>query len=71
MILEEDKYRAQVFKIAGFALMTPAAKLFLEFLDFSLADINIKFIGYALVCFGLLLLGIMMLQWGYEFSIEE
>lgn len=71
MVLEENKYRAQILQIGGFALMTPAAKIYLSILDFKLSDLSVKFFIYSLVSMFFLYLGIILLVRGIEMLKES
>ncbi|MBI3590681.1 MAG: hypothetical protein HY094_04795 [Candidatus Melainabacteria bacterium] len=65
MVSEEQKYRAEVFKILGIALMTPFGKLALELLSMGIkfsGQFLINFIGAVLLLF----VGIMFIQIGFE-----
>ena len=71
MVLEENKYRAQILQIGGFGLMTPAAKIYLSILDLKLNDLSVKFFIYSLVSMFLLYLGIIFLVRGIEMLKES
>ena len=65
MIQEHQKYRAELFKIEGFALLTPAATLVFDVLRNNLAP-NPRFFAYLIGSIILAFLGIITLQCGYE-----
>lgn len=68
MITEDKKYRAEVFKICGIALMSPMGRFVLGFLEKGLQDVDIQFFidlagSFILFCFG-----IIVIQVGYEIT---
>ena len=65
MIEEYQKYRAEIFKIFGIALMTPSGRLILNMLEFNF-DLNIQFLINLLGSLVLFILGVTILQTGYE-----
>ena len=71
MITELQKYQAQFFQVSGFCLMTPLGKLVLDFLDFKLSDIDIKFIFYLLLTLLLTFFGIILVIHGMEILEER
>ena len=71
MVLEENKYRAQILQIGGFALMTPAAKIYLSILDLKLSDLSIKFFIYSLASIYLFYLGIIFFARGIKMLKES
>ena len=68
MILEEDKYRAEVFKIAGFGLMTPFGKYIIDLLQTGIVNFRINPMVSFSVSFLLFILGVIILQRGFECS---
>ena len=70
MIIEEQKYRADVFKIGGFSLMTPFGKLILEIPNFKLAGLNFQLIIFAIIAFVSAYLGLVLILRGFE-ALEE
>ena len=70
MINELNKYRVDIFKIAGFAVMVPFGRLFIEptviFNEVGLIGFPI----YVMISFGLFMLGLMFICKGYDI-IEE
>ena len=70
MVTKQQEYQAQFFQISGFCLMTPLGKLVLNFLDFELKDLTLKFFLYCLFTLFLLYLGIILVLHGME-PLEE
>ena len=70
MVSEDRRYRAEVFKICGFALMTPFGKIILQLLDIGLQIITLRFFVSLLISLFLFSFGVIMLQIGYE-SVQE
>ena len=69
MIQEHQKYRAELFKIAGFALLTPIATLFFDILR-NYLSLSSQFFAYLVGSIILAFLGIITLQRGYEELME-
>ena len=71
MITEEQKYKAYVLSIAGFALMTPFGKLWLDFYEI-VRNIGIGgFVGYTLICGGFFVVGLTFIEHGRSMLIEK
>ena len=71
MITEEQKYKAYVLSVAGFALMTPFGKLWLDFYEV-VRNIGVRgFIGYTLICGCLFLGGFILIEHGRSMLIEK
>ncbi len=68
MIFEENKYRAEVFKIAGFALLTPLGRLVLSFIEHGLPAIADNCPMNIITAGILFVLGIIFIQRGFEFT---
>ena len=66
MIPELDKYKAGVLKVAGFALLTPIAKLLLDLIALFKRFDFVGFIIYFVICFGLGTLGIEFILRGHD-----
>ena len=66
MTSDLQKYRANMFQIAGLSLMTPVGKLVLDFLKFSLSDLNLQFLAYVIFSSFLFYVGIIFLFKGDE-----
>ena len=66
MVSELDKYRVEIFKIAGFALMTPFARIIVEpivvFNELGL----IMFIGYSIFVLLLFFTGFLLILKGCD-----
>ena len=71
MVKEENKFLAEVYKICGFALMTPFAQYFLISYDLQITDLSIFIIGHFLVSLALFCFGAIMIQRAYEMVQEE
>lgn len=61
-----QKYRASTFQIAGFALMTPLARIVLELEHIKLTAINLQQILYLLLAVFFFVSGIILLARGME-----
>ena len=71
MITEEQKYKAYVLSLAGFALMTPFGKLWIDFYEI-IRNIGIGgFIIYTLICGCLFLAGLTFIEHGRSMLIEK
>ena len=70
MVKEEKKFLAEVYKICGFALMTPLAQYFLISYDLKITYLNVFIIGHFLVSFALFCFGCIMIQRAYEMVQE-
>ncbi|MBI3589843.1 MAG: hypothetical protein HY094_00495 [Candidatus Melainabacteria bacterium] len=66
MILERQKYSAYTFNVAGFALMTPVGRLFLQPLEIFKEYGLIMFMSYGIICLGLFLCGVFFILKGFE-----
>ena len=66
MISEEQKYLADVYKLCGFALMSPLGRFafILSDIDFNLY--NIKLITHLITSILLFIWGVTMIQKGYK-----
>ena len=71
MIDELDKYRVEIFKIAGFAMMTPLGRIFVQptvvFNEFK----PVWFFIYLLISFGLGTIGFMLILKGSDILYGE
>lgn len=68
MITEEQKYYAEILKIAGFALMTPLGKAILSIPEF---EPTISFFIFAVIALGLFGFGIILVFKGVDHTIER
>jgi putative Mn2+ efflux pump MntP len=66
MIYEDRKYQAELFKIGGFALMTPLGKYIIDLLQAGVINFKINPVISFVASFLLFLLGVIMLQRGFE-----
>ena len=66
MLKEENKYFAEILKIAGFALMTPLGKIVLNISEIDLFKLNIFFFVNLLISLVLFYFGIIFLIRGLE-----
>lgn len=71
MITEEQKHLADIFKIAGFALMTPLGRIVLNIPEFNFTYLNIQYIIFALVSLALFYLGIIFMLKSIEKVTER
>lgn len=70
MIAEYKSYQSEVFKISGFALMTPLGRFILNLIEVGVNYSIIQFFINAFIAFLLFILGIMAIQRGFEI-VEE
>ena len=71
MITEEQKYKAYVLSVAGFALMTPFGRLWMDFYEI-VRNIGVGgFFGYTLICTGLFVVGLILIEHGRSMLIEK
>ena len=70
-MITSDEYRAEILKIAGFALITPAGNVFLSVPELTLSDLNVKLLIYFLAVLVLMYFGIISVIRGYEITIEQ
>ncbi len=71
MLTEEKRFLADVYKICGFALMTPFAQYFLISYDLKISNLNIFFLGHLLLSIALFCFGAIMIQRAYEMVQER
>lgn len=71
MIEEYQKYKADFYKISGFALMTPLGRFVLDIMHSNFADLTLDSLSNFSVSLLLFLIGIMFVQIGYEALIVE
>ncbi len=70
MISEGKKYRAQTFNIGGFALMSLFGKIAMQPLETFKEYGLIGFVCYTVVSIILFILGVLLIQRGYE-AVDE
>ena len=70
MVREDQKFRAEVFKICGFALMTPLGRFVLDFLKSGFNGTITYFVAELILSLILFLSGAIMIQIGYE-AVQE
>ena len=71
MITEQQKYKAYILSLAGFALMTPFGKLWVDFYEIIKA-LGVKgFAAYVLVCICLFGAGLTFIEHGRSMLIEK
>lgn len=70
MVAEYKSYQSEVFKIAGFALMTPLGRFVLNLIEIGVNNPINQLLINAFASFLLFLLGIMSIQRGFEI-VEE
>ena len=71
MITEVQKYRAQLFQISGFSLITPIGKLILDFLNLKQTDISLKFFIYIVTAILLAFIGLVLILHGMTILEER
>lgn len=71
VICEYQKFRADVFKICGFALMTPLGRFVLRLLDHGFRSLSIDLLIEFVCSIILFMFGIMAIQVGYDELYEE
>lgn len=65
MITDEQKYRSEINKISGFALMTPLGRIFIDpFTVFGESSLGIL-LGYSLICCLLFVSGAIFVARGH------
>ena len=70
-MISEEEYLAEVYKIAGFALMSPMGKLILSIPDISVDSMNYQFLIYIGLSTVLFLIGFVMILNGYAIVYER
>ena len=71
VITEEQKFLADVYKICGFALMSPFGRFFLILSDIKFDDYNLLLFIHAIVSVALFCFGFIMIQKAYEEISEK
>ena len=71
MLAELDKYRVEIFKIAGFACMAPLGRIFFEPLALLKECGLILFLGYMVTALALTMLGLIFISKGYDILDAE
>ena len=71
MIKDENKFLAEVYKIAGFALMSPLGRYFLILSDLKVSDISTLFFIHIILSIVLFCFGAIMIQIAYEEVMEK
>ncbi|MBI3590189.1 MAG: hypothetical protein HY094_02285 [Candidatus Melainabacteria bacterium] len=66
MFIEEQKYRAEIFKIGGFSLMAPFGKLILGIPDFRLTNLSLQLLVFVIVVIASFYVGIILILKGFE-----
>ena len=66
MITEEQKYRSEIFKISGFATMSPFGRLFLQPIEIFTTYGTMASVCYIIISVGLFLIGLLLILKGYE-----
>ena len=64
-MITEEEYQAEVYKIAGFALMSPMGKLVLDVPGIDFSNLNFQFFIYVGLCTLLFFIGFIMILNGY------
>ena len=71
MITEEQKYRAEILKITGFALIAPFGKVFLTLPFIEIFKLPAESVLYMLLTIGLTIIGIIILSIGVDLITER
>ena len=71
MINEYDKYKVQIFQIAGFSFFAPLGKIFIDIKDMKLININIAFASHLIISISLACFGIILILKGLEVVEKE
>ncbi len=70
-MLTEEEYLTEIYKISGFALMSPIGKFILSIPDISIDCLNYQFFIYVGLSILLFLIGLIMLLSGYVIVYER
>ncbi len=70
-MISEEEYMAEVYKIAGFALMSPMGKFVLSIPDISIESLNYQFFIYIGLSTLLFFIGFIMIVNGYAIVYER
>ncbi len=70
LTFEQKSYRAKIFKIAGFALMSPFGSLAIDMFRSGFINLKPNIIIAFLISFLLAFLGVILIQRGFE-AIEK
>ncbi len=70
-MINEEEYLVEVYKIAGFALMSPIGKFILDIPDLNVDSLNHQFFIYLFLSILLFLIGFIMLLNGYAIVYER
>ncbi len=66
MIEEYNKYRAQLFQVAGLSLFAPLGRIFIDIKEIKLIDLNIAFLVHILISLSLSYFGIILIDKGFN-----
>ena len=70
-MVNEEEYLAEVYKIAGFTLMSPMGKFVLSIPDINPASLNYQFFIYIGLAILLFFIGLIMISSGYAIVYER
>lgn len=70
VVVEYKKYQSEVFKISGFALMTPFARFILNLIEAGVSVHITQFLINVIASVLFFIVGIMVLQKGFEITWE-
>lgn len=70
-MISEEEYQAEVYKIAGFALMSPMGKFVLDVPDIDFNNLSCQFFAYVCLSILLLFIGFIMILNGYGIVYER
>ena len=63
---QERKYRSEIFKIAGFSVMAPFGRIFLQPLEMFKEYGPLSLFLYVIIAFGLFIFGLLLIIKGLE-----
>lgn len=66
MIGDYDKYRSQLFQVAGLSLFTPLGKLFIDIKGMKVQDFNFALLTHLIVALFFAYIGIIAIDRGAE-----
>ena len=70
-MITEEEYQAEVYKIAGFALMSPMGKFILSIYDTDFSNLKYRFFIYICLSTLLFFIGLIMIFSGYGIVYER
>jgi len=71
MIDEADKYRAQMFQIAGLSCFSPIGKFFIDIKNLGSDNINFALFSHIIISISIAYFGIILLYKGFRILKKE